>query len=394
MQRLGPISRIELARSTGLSKPCVTAIVDELVSEGVLKEMGTTPMPRGRPLTLLDINTDGNPVAGVYISPEAFEVVLAGPKLDILARRTLTEGVGETPQEAIVAIANCIRRCAKAINKDVRTIAGVGIAVAGVLDDKSGMIVVMGNRPGWENVPIVRLLSEELELPVFVEQDVKAAALVREWFGKKDHEGNALYIMISEGVGAAFTQGSGLFRGDRGFGVYMDQMIIQPDGLVEGHRYSGSLESVVSDVAFIRSIWPEVKKTAAEMTVSERNGLVQKGVRMALRGDEVALEALRSITRNLGIAIGNAIAILDPRVVFVTGTMVDGAPDLIGDMLRKETFGRMASHMMGAEIRILRDNRDFLLRGAAGLALYQPYKVLQEDNVGASTVRMSARRRT
>ncbi|MHB9036200.1 MAG: ROK family protein [Armatimonadota bacterium] len=344
-------------------------------------------------MTLLDINTDGNAVAGVYISPEAIDVVLAGPKLDVLARRTLTEGLGKTPQEGIVAIANCIRRCAKTINKDVRKLAGVGISVAGVLDDKSGTIVVMGNRPGWENVPIVRLLSEELKLPVYVEQDVKAAALVREWFGKKDHEGNALYIMVSEGVGAAFTQGSGLFRGDRGFGVYMDQMIIQPDGVMDGLRYSGSLESVVSDVAFIRSIWPEMKKTAAEMTVSERNSLVQKGVRMARKGDDVALGALRSITRNLGIAIGNTIAILDPRVVFVTGTMVDGAPDLIGDMLRKETFSRMASHMMGVEIRILRDSRDFLLRGAAGLALWQPYKVLLEDNVGASSVRVSGSRR-
>ena len=298
--------------------------MDELISDGILVEIGTTPMPRGRPLMLLDINPEASPVAGVYIAPESIEVVLANQKLEVLARRTIVETVPDNPEEAIVSIANSIKRCAKSVGRDLDEINGVGISIAGLVDDQLGTIVLMGNRPGWENVPIVRLLSEELGRPVYLEQDIKAAALVRESFDKKGHEGNAR-IFLSPKVWAAFTQGEGLFRGDRGLGVSMDQMIIQTEDVVEGEGYSGKLEAVASDMAFIRSIWPEVKKSVAEMSTSERNSLVQKGVRMALKGDEKASEALKGITRNLGIAIATAIEILDPRVVYVCGTMVDTA---------------------------------------------------------------------
>lgn len=395
VHKLGPISRAELSRITGLSKPCVSGIVDELISDAVLCEIGTTAIRRGRPLMLLDINPDADPVAGVYMAPEAIEVVLANPKLQILARRTLTyEDAGSTPQEVAASIARSVRRCARMAGRPESSVRGVGVTVAGGLNTRTGSIVVMGNRPGWENVPIVRLLSEECGIPVYLENDVRAAALVREWFGKKDHEGNALYLLVCDGVGGALTQGDGLFRGDRDASVRFEHMVIQPDGSLEEPRFTGDLESLASDLAFIRLIWPEVTKTVAQMTVAERNGLVQRGVRMALRGDEKAHNALRTVAKYLGIAVANAISMLDPQVVFVCGTILDAAPDVTIEAIRKEAFARLPAHMLGADVRALQDSKQFLLRGAAGLALWQPYRVLYEDNSSARSVGVSEARRS
>lgn len=247
---------------------------------------------------------------------------------------------------------------------------------------------MIGNRPGWENVPIVQQLAEDTGLPVYLENDVRAAALVRGWFGSQDHEGNALYILVCDGIAGALMQGDGLFEGDRGRAMHFEHIVLQSDGTLSGMRYAGDLESLASDVAFIRMIWPEVGR----VTVSERISLVERGVEMALDGDNKAHDALAAICRHLGVAITNAVAILGPQVVSVCGTIVDCAPGVVSNLVRREVFSRLPGHMLGDEVRALRDSKEFLLRGAAGFALWQPYSVLQKDNRSARSVGASGLR--
>jgi len=381
VRRHAPISRAHLAKVTGLSLTCVCDIVDELLAEGVVVEKGTVTGQRGRPMVLLDINADGAPVAGVWLRPEDMEIAVASPTAEILARRTIPYAPDDDPESVLAAIAQGIQRCAEAARKDAKALRGIGVSLAGLVD-----IDNLTNRRGWEHVPICRMLEERLGVPAYAENDVRAAALASHWFGGEASDGVAIYVSVAEGIGAALVHDGEILRGVHDTAGLLGHTTIDPNGPVCGCGNRGCLEALASDLAFIRYVWPEVVKSPPEICREERIDLVRKGLDLALSGDASANQALLTVTRYLGIALGNAISILDPRTVFICGTLIDIAPDLVIDLIRREALQHIWPHARGVDIRPLMEHEEFLLQGSIGLVLWQPYRGLQQENFSVRSV--------
>lgn len=382
VRKHAPISRVHLAKVTGLSLTCICGIVDDLLSEGVLVERGTVTGQRGRPMVLLDINPDGAPVAGVWLDPEAIEIVVASPTAEIQARRTIPYANGDdAPESVIEAVAQGIRRCAEAAGKDAKALRGIGVAMAGLVD-----IDNLTNRRGWENVRICRLLEERLGVPVYADNDVRAGALASQWLGGEASTEGALYMTVGEGIGAAVVHGGEILRGAHDTAGLLGHITIDPDGPLCACGNRGCLESLASNLAFIRYVWPDLAKSGAELTPLERMDLARKALSMARSGDANANWALVTVARYLGIALGNAISILDPRIVLIGGTLVDIAPDLVIDLVRREALQRIWPHARGVDIRPLMHYEEFLIHGSIGLVLWQPYRALQQENLNARSV--------
>lgn len=387
--RHAPISRAHLARVTGLSLTCVCDIVDELLAEGMLVEKGTVSGQRGRPMVLLDINADGAAVAGVWLRPEDMEIAVASPTAKILARRTMPYAPDDEPESVLAAIAQGIQRCTEAAHTDTEALRGIGVSLAGLVD-----IDNLTNRRGWEHVPICPMLEERLGAPVYAENDVRAAALASQWFGQEASDGTAVYVSVAEGIGAAVLHGGEVLRGAHDTAGLLGHTTIDPNGPLCGCGKRGCLEALASDLAFIRHLWPDLVKSATEISSDERLDLVRKGLDLALSGDASANWALVTVTRYLGIALGNAVSILDPRTVFICGTLIDMAPDLVVDLVRRESLLHVWPHARGVDIRPIMNHEEFLLRGAIGLVLWQPFRALQQDNLSARTVAAVKPRRT
>lgn len=381
IRRHGPTSRVQLANATGLSLTCVCDIVDGLLSKAVLVEKGTVTGRRGRPMVLVDINPDGAPVAGVWLRPVDTEIAVASPTSEILARRTIQYAADEEPESVLATVVQGIQRCADAAGKDVKALDGVGVSLAGYADVDN-----LTNRVGWQHIPICCMLQQRLGIPVYADNDVRAAALVSQWFGDESPDGGAIYVSVGEGIGAAVVHGGEVLRGVHNTAGLLGHITIDPNGPVCGCGKRGCLETLASDLAFIHYIWPETKKGVLDISAHERVDLVREGINMALRGDAGANWALVTVAKYLGIALGNVIGILDPRAVFICGTLIDFAPELVIDLVRRETLQHVWANARGVDIRPLMDHENFLLRGSIGLALWQPYRVLQQENFRAKSV--------
>src|SRR5205809_1005107 len=83
------------------------------------------------------------------------------------------------------------------------------------LDVASGVIQSPPNLPGWDNVPLVRIVSEALELPTAVDNDATAGALAEWWFGAGRTRGvsHLVYLTISTGVGGGLVLDGRIYRG-------------------------------------------------------------------------------------------------------------------------------------------------------------------------------------
>lgn len=381
VMKYGPISRAHLAKMTGLSITSVCRIADELIADDVLVETGTGCGTRGRPMMLLAVNQDAEPIAGVWLGPDCVEIVVTGPTGRPLARRTVQYDImGWDATTSIATIAQQIQRCAASVGRDVSSLRGVGVSVTGMVDPVSGTILSMPSRRFWEGVSVSRMLSEQLDLPVFADNDVRAAALASRWLSDDGHGEDTLFVAVADGISAAIVHGRQILAGAHNSAGQIGHMVLDPNGPLCACGNRGCLSALASDYVFLCEVWPERTDEIARMPVDKRRLMLREGYRQALLCEERANRAMLNITRHLGIGIANAITALDPRTVFVGGALIDAAPAVVIDLIRREAVNHLMAHVRGVEIQALTDYEEFVLAGCAALVLWQPFKELQQEN--------------
>ncbi|MCE5314098.1 MAG: ROK family protein [Armatimonadota bacterium] len=394
VHRQPSVSRADLARITGLSITCVCNLIDEMLSEHQLKEVGSALGPRGRPVALYDIDPDGPPVAGIWLTPESSQIAVADAAGKVLARRIVNYGPQDDTSETVIpAVAQTVKRCVEAAGKELSSLRGVGVAVSGYVDQK------LGTMDGWralgrnERVPVAPMLEKMLGVPVIIENDVRAGALAQQWFSNEAQDGGTLYITVGDGIGGAYVLDGKVVRGAHDMALVLEHVCVDPNGPMCFCGNQGCLGTFSTDTALIKKIWPDAVESSWRMPHDERIKLVKKAIELAQSGDTTAYAALTDgMIGHLGLALANLVNILDVRTVFVGGPCVDVAPDLIIDNIRQEVMRRVDPRARAVEIKARMDFEEFLLNGSLGLVLWEPFRVLHEDNAGTRVTTASKSR--
>ena len=373
ISRSQKLSRGEIVELTGLSRAHVCGVVDELIAEGELIETGSVSVGRGRPTVLLEINPDSVSAAGVWLAEDLIEVGVAGATGDILARDSLS--YSGDPAKDMDAIAQAIQMCALQAGKSIETMRGVGIVVAGLVNSNLGLICYTTHDNGFEGVPIGKLFNEKIGLPVFVDTDIRAAALADQWYGDKNER--VLYISFCDGVGAAFVNERELFGSAHGEAPGVGHITIDRNGPLCECGKRGCLQAYTSNHTLIRSLWPDVdpKKLAPQ----ELRDMVKKAVDLAAQGDYDAVSKISEIAEYIGLGISIAVNMLDPQTVYVAGTLLDCIPDVMMNMIRREAMPRITHVFQGVEIKPLTHLQEFEFKGAFGLVLLNQFRSINQD---------------
>lgn len=211
-----PITRVTLARITGLTPPAVANITKRLLDEGLILEAGRVQGARGQPAMNLTINPDGCLSIGVNIDRDHVTLVL----LDLLGTvRARASQEIDFPLPADVA-RFCkiqIRKMLAAWKDAPPRLSGIGVA----LPDELGRVDLPHRPEGyevWSSVDIGRLMAGVLPapLPVFLENDAAAAALGELQFGHGLRKPSFFYVLVSSGLGGGLVVEGDYFRGAQG----------------------------------------------------------------------------------------------------------------------------------------------------------------------------------
>lgn len=375
IRRGGPTSRVQLAKSTGISRTHVSDVVDELIADGTLIETGCVSDKPGRPRVLLRINPNGPAAAGIWLSEEGIQIGVAAPDGEVLSRYEIAYATCTgSSEEAIAAIADGVRRCADKAGRRPDSLQGVGLAVSGWVEPVLNVIKRTRLNPCFLDVPIARMLTDQLKVPVYISADIRASALAHNWY--REGEQRALYAWFMDGIGVAYVTDGQLFGSAHNMAPSVGHMIMSPDGPLCYCGRHGCLETYTTTYAFIRTIWPDIDPVS--MTTAERRDLVKRGLDMAAQGDLAAIRAQESTISYMGLGIANTINLFDPQVVYIGGVLIDYSPDIMMDVIRREAMKNINRSYQGVEIRAMREVDEFGLRGALALVLLRPYRMLQE----------------
>lgn len=208
------ITRVALARITGLTAPAVSNIVRRLLDDGLVIEEGRLREGRGQPGKVLKINRSARFAFGVNIDRDHVSLILVNFAGDILARRTSDQAFALPDEVRRFWLDNASLMLAET-GADAALLTGVGVA----LPDDLGSIYIPGAPAAyslWRETDVVGLLTAPLNLPVFLENDAAAAAMGEQQFGSGSQLSSALYILISSGLGGGLLIDGRLVRGASG----------------------------------------------------------------------------------------------------------------------------------------------------------------------------------
>src|SRR5688572_10636961 len=177
IRRGGRISGTDLARSSQLTKPTVSAIVEDLIAGGVVQEVGygKAVASGGRRARLLQFNDASAAYLGVRVGVRTTSVAVADARGQIRATRELPTSHGDA-REMLGRALGIVDETFAAAEIPRDRLQAVGVAVPGLVDTGSG-VCVLGQNLGWQNVPVRDILVEALDVPVVVQNVTNAGAI-------------------------------------------------------------------------------------------------------------------------------------------------------------------------------------------------------------------------
>jgi len=299
-----PISRADLARTSGLQRSTVSLIVEELLTERWIVEGSTGQIPRGRRPTFLNLNGQRS-VLALDIHPTQTTLAVTDLGGNVLAQNRIA--LPEVSSKVIAAILNAVRKTL-AEHSD-RTFEGVGISVPGRLTSRHDKSIFAPNID-WPVGRIASRVEQATGLPVVVDNVANACALSEVWFGYSDSTRDLVVVNVSEGIGTGIFANGRLLRGEDGAAGEFGHVQLDPDGLQCGCGSRGCWETIASNRAGLR-YYADIAKNPAESFDS----LLQ----MVRANDPMGMKAFTMMCKALGRGMHMIASALAPSEIVVVG---------------------------------------------------------------------------
>ncbi len=313
----GPISRAELARISGLSKPTVALALANLENDGLVRVAGHRTGVRGPAAVLYEIRPEAGYVLGLDVGREYVRGALADLSGTVRARVS-RRAHAPTPEGRVSEMAALADDLTASAGLTRAKVTQTVIGSPGVYDPAKGALTMARNLPGWERPIVLTELRRLFGKTVVVENDVDAAAVAEREHGHGRGVDTFAFVSVGTGIGMGLILEGKLHRGVHGAAGEIGYLPIE-DGDVDRAeaRRRGTFEAAASASAVVR------RARHAGMRTS---GLTARRVFSdAADGDERAREV---VSRHAGLvakAVGSVIAVIDPDLV-VLGGCIGRAP--------------------------------------------------------------------
>jgi predicted NBD/HSP70 family sugar kinase len=311
IRQLGPCSRADLARLSGLSKPTVSLALANVERSGLVRIAGQRTGVPGRSARLYEIRPDAGFVLGLDIGHHYLRGALADLAGDIRAQhsaRTRATSVRGRLTD-LVGLADTL--CAEA-GVARSSVTQTVIGSPGVYDPRRKAMALTGGLAGLSRPAALNSLREEFGEDLVVENDVDAAALAERAHGHGREFATFAFVWIGTGIGMGLVLDGRLHRGAHGAAGEIAYMpISEGEGADEDDaRRRGVLEAAGSAPAVVRA----ARRAGLRGPVSARSVFAA-----AARGDERAAAVVAAEARLVAKAVSTVVTVVDPELVVLGG---------------------------------------------------------------------------
>jgi predicted NBD/HSP70 family sugar kinase len=311
IRQVGPCSRADLARLSGLSKPTVSLALANVERSGLVRIAGQRTGVPGRSARLYEIRPDAGFVLGLDIGHHYLRGALADLAGEVRAKhstRTRAASVRGRLADLIHLSDTLCEEAGVARSSITQTVIGS----PGVYDPRRNAMALTGGLSGLSRPAVLAGLREAFGQELVVENDVDAAALAEQARGHGREFTSFAFVWIGSGIGLGLVLDGRLHRGAHGVAGEIAYMpISEGQGTDEADaRRRGALEAAGSAPAVVRA----ARRAGMRGPVSARSVFTA-----AARGDERASAVVAGEARLVAKAISAVVTVVDPELVVLGG---------------------------------------------------------------------------
>jgi len=363
----GTTSRQRIAAATGLSLATVATLVGELTGLGLLAEAGREDSGGGRPRGLVTPNAHGGLLIGVDVAETYVHVDL----FDTTLRRLTGVEQSLRPQERQPAqvVAHIVEGVRTVLaGHDSAAVLGAGVSVPGQVDREGGVSVFAPNWD-WHDVPLRELLSRSLDVPLYLDNPLRAAVIAELWSGAARGHDDVAVINLGTGVGAGLAFGGALYRGGSNTAGEWGHTTLVLDGRLCRCGSRGCVEAYVGAPGIMQTL-RDLAPTSALLHPGEQTATVRALAAGLAAGDPVAAKVTAETARYLGVAVADLINLVNPEVVVLSSWVARRLGEPLLDEVRAVVAQHALSRPFAATVLVLSPIAgNSVSLGAATLAL-------------------------
>ena len=361
----GGISRVEIARSMELSRAAVTAIVNDLLGTGIIREAESRNVHSGRPPIVLEINPSRGHVIGIDFGATHLNLLVADISARILEEIEVGIDIQDGPETCLAEANSRVQEILTKTHLDLKEILTIGVGVPGPIVAEAGMVVAPPIMPGWDGYPIRDTLQKFWRCPVSVNNDAELGVLGEWASGAGRGERNLVYIKVGTGIGAGLLMDGQIYRGVTGSAGEIGHLTIDENGPLCACGNQGCLEAFAGGRAIaeqarqavqtgqrtqLAGIQPVESITAREVAAAAR------------RGDLIAQQILGRAGSHIGIAIAGLVNMFNPGMVIIGGGVAQ-----TGDILLEPIRQAVQRRSLPASARVARITTAMLGRRSSSM---------------------------
>jgi len=311
------VSRQQIATDTGLSLATAANLVGELLDLGLLVEVGYQDSNGGRPRALVSINPDGGRLVGIDVAETYVHVEVFDPALTVLASVEEELHPEENrPEQVVRHIVSSVRAAFESTNVDPARVLGVGVSVPGQVDTDGGVSVFAPNW-NWHDVPLRTLLASELNLPLYLDNPLRACLVAELWFGAGRGRQDVVVVNLGTGVGAGLAFGGELYRGATNSAGEWGHTTLVVDGRLCHCGSRGCVETYVGAPGIMQNL-RDMAPTSPMLHPDDQTATIAALARGVTGGDPVAVKVVTETARYLGVAVADLINLVNPEVIVLS----------------------------------------------------------------------------
>ncbi len=320
----------ELTRELHISVPTMTKLVQELVDDSIVIDLGKVETPGGRRPNVFGLANSAIYFAGINVGRDHMTYVVTDLQNNVISERVDTSFELVDRPQCLEHICQNIETFVADCGVDREKLLGVGVSMVGRVNPETGRSYKYFTS---SEESLRDIISSRIGIRVLLENDTRARCYAEYTTGKLKNESNVLYLHMGRGVAIGIVIDGKLYYGKNGFAGEFGHIPFFDNEIICGCGKKGCLETEVSGIAIedkiVYLIRNGVNTCLREMYDRGESIHINDIIAAARNDDNLAIELIEEAGEKVGKAVAFLINTFNPETVIVGGNLAQAGEYLM-----------------------------------------------------------------
>ena len=318
----GECSHSELTKELHISVPTITKLVQELIDENIVVDLGKVETPGGRRPNVFGLANSAIYFVGVNVGRDNMTYVVTDLQNNIIKEVTDNSFELQDRTQCLEKICSNIEEFVDTCGIDRSKILGVGVSIVGRVNPETGRSYAYFTS---SEESLRDIIQERIKIRVLLENDTRARCYAEYNCSRSKVVNDLIYLHLGRGVAIGIVIDGKLYYGKNGFAGEFGHIPFFDNETICACGKKGCLETEVSGIAIEEKMVKMIKSGVNTILRDKFDSGEQihiNDIIAAARYDYIlSIELIEEVGEKLGKAVAFLINIFNPETIIVGGNL-------------------------------------------------------------------------